>query len=107
MVEKVLEERGSKYGPFARHASATQNLKRVMKDAYNGSHECSYDELDPVLREALDMIAHKLGRIVNGDSYYDDSWVDIAGYAQLVVDHLAEEKTKVKDITYKVDENEY
>ena len=39
-------------------------------------------------REALEMIAHKIGRILNGDPDYDDSWVDIAGYAQLVADRL-------------------
>ena len=34
------------------------------------------------------MIAHKLGRIVNGDPYYADSYIDIAGYAKLVGDRL-------------------
>lgn len=34
------------------------------------------------------MIAHKLGRIINGDPNYSDSWHDIAGYAKLVADRL-------------------
>ena len=34
------------------------------------------------------MIAHKIGRIINGDPDYDDSWADIAGYAKLVSDRL-------------------
>jgi hypothetical protein len=34
------------------------------------------------------MICHKLGRIVNGDPNYADSWIDIAGYAKLVADRL-------------------
>ena len=34
------------------------------------------------------MIAHKIGRILNGDPNYADSWVDIAGYAQLVANEL-------------------
>ena len=38
--------------------------------------------------EALDLICNKLGRIANGDPTYDDSWRDIAGYAQLVVNEL-------------------
>ena len=38
--------------------------------------------------EALDMIFHKIGRIGNGDPFYDDSWIDICGYSQLVVDEL-------------------
>jgi hypothetical protein len=39
-------------------------------------------------QEALDMICHKIGRIINGDPDYADSWHDIAGYAQLVADRL-------------------
>lgn len=38
--------------------------------------------------EALDMIAHKIARIINGDPDYADSWDDIAGYAKLVADRL-------------------
>jgi hypothetical protein len=34
------------------------------------------------------MIAHKIGRILNGDPDYIDSWDDIAGYAKLVADRL-------------------
>jgi hypothetical protein len=36
----------------------------------------------------LDMICHKIGRIINGDPDYADSWHDIAGYAQLVANRL-------------------
>ena len=45
-------------------------------------------ELDNDQLEALDMIVHKIARIVNGDPNYSDSWVDIAGYAKLVSDRL-------------------
>jgi hypothetical protein len=38
--------------------------------------------------EAMDMIFHKIGRILNGDPNYADSWIDIAGYAKLVADRL-------------------
>ena len=38
--------------------------------------------------ESLTLICHKLARIANGDPFYDDSWKDIAGYSQLVVDIL-------------------
>lgn len=45
-------------------------------------------DLDPDQREALEMIAHKIARILNGDPNYADSWVDIAGYAKLIADRL-------------------
>lgn len=76
----ALEERGSRYGPFSSHARITQDLKNVMRDTPN------WPILTASQREALDMIAHKIGRILNGDPHYDDSWFDIAGYAQLEVD---------------------
>jgi hypothetical protein len=37
---------------------------------------------------ALDMIALKISRIVNGNAAHVDSWIDIAGYAKLVADRL-------------------
>jgi len=83
-VGAVLSERGSRYGRFEDHARVTQQLKAVL----DGRISERGITLDPDQREALDMICHKLGRIVNGDPNYDDSWVDIAGYAQLVADRL-------------------
>ena len=40
------------------------------------------------IAESLEMVQHKIGRIVNGDPTYLDSWVDIVGYTQLVIDEL-------------------
>ena len=81
-IQHTLLERGNRYGPFKGHAWITQKLKDDMREhkgwiLLNGSQ-----------KEALEMIAHKIGRILNGDPNYDDSWVDIAGYAQLVVNQL-------------------
>ncbi len=81
-VDKTLEERGSRYGKFKNHAEITQALKAVMFD-YNPNLELRASQ-----REALEMIAHKIGRIINGDPNYADSWIDIAGYAKLVADEL-------------------
>lgn len=56
------------------------------------SKNWSKKELSSDKQEALEMIAHKIGRILNGDPNYKDSWTDIAGYAQLVADTLKDEK---------------
>lgn len=83
-VTAVLTERGSRYGKFTSHAEATQALKRVvMQHVYTNTTKFADDQI-----EALDMICHKIGRIVNGDPNYADSWIDIAGYAKLVADRL-------------------
>ena len=80
----ILEERGKRYGKFTEHARITQNMK---SEAQRILHKRSV-ELKPDQAEALDMIFHKIGRILNGDPDYADSWRDIAGYAQLVADRL-------------------
>jgi hypothetical protein len=81
-IAATLEQRGARYGSFDGHARITQNLKRAMADSPN------WVDLADDQRETLEMIAHKIGRILNGDPNYDDSWVDIAGYAKLVADRL-------------------
>lgn len=80
-VTQVLTERGQRYGKFKDHAQISQELKKVLLD-YN------YLRMDHDQVEALEMICHKIARILNGDPNYADSWVDIAGYAKLVADRL-------------------
>ena len=77
-IDKTLDERGQRYGEFAGHAHVTQLLKRAM-----GRHP-GWRKLADDQREALEMTAHKIGRILNGDPNYIDSWHDIGGYAGLV-----------------------
>ena len=78
----TLVARGSRYGDFKEHARVTQNIKRAMQDSPNWS------KLSDDKKEALEMLAHKAGRILNGDPEYQDSWVDICGYSKLVADRL-------------------
>jgi len=81
-VDKTLEERGKRYGKFTGHAAIAQDIKAIMMGT------SKWYGLKPDQKEALDMIAHKIGRILNGDPDYHDSWHDIAGYAKLVEDRL-------------------
>jgi len=87
-IDAVLTERGSRYGNFEDHARITQALKYEIRQGD------SFTKMEDDMVEALDMIAHKIGRIVNGDPRYADSWVDIAGYAKLVADRLQEGERK-------------
>lgn len=81
-IADTLAERGTRYGSFPEHARITQNLKAAMIDSPN------WRALDDDMREALEMVAHKVGRILNGDPAYHDSWHDIIGYTKLVADRL-------------------
>lgn len=83
-VDATLAERGKRYGTFKGHAEVTYKLKTIIHEhAGRMDKTFAFDQA-----EALDMICHKLGRIVNGDPDYADSWIDIAGYAKLVADRL-------------------
>lgn len=84
IIAEMLIERGSRYGSFEGHAAITQGIKEVMFQSPNW-HTLTWSQ-----KESLEMVAHKIGRILNGDPNYKDSWVDIVGYAQLVVDQLAD-----------------
>lgn len=81
-VSQVLAERGTRYGRFEEHASIAQALKGTMKVCPG------WQRLDADQREALEMVQHKVARILNGDPTYADNWVDIAGYSTLVAQRL-------------------
>ena len=84
---ELLKERGASYGRFTETAEVIQQLKGVIYA------ELAFRDkrLDPDQQEALDMICHKIGRIINGNPDLIDSWQDIAGYAELVVQRLSGE----------------
>ena len=83
-VDNILTERGNTYGAFVTQAEIAQDFKDLAL-RYIKHHDKT---LKPDQREALDMIFSKIGRILNGNPDYSDSWTDIAGYAKLVADRL-------------------
>lgn len=74
---EVLNERRQQYGDFVSFALLSQALKREV-----WGHE-RWNHLSTAQAEAVEMILHKVTRIVNGDPNIADSWLDIAGYATL------------------------
>lgn len=84
-IDSILKERGERYGEFVDHAQITQELKFTMQKT------AGWKRLTAAQKECLDMVAHKIGRILNGDPDYADSWVDIVGYTQLVIKTLPRE----------------
>ena len=74
--DPLLVERQKTHGDFSDHARITQALKAIM--VKNGQHG-----LCPEHQESLDMIVHKIGRILAGNPIFHDHWDDIAGYAKL------------------------
>ncbi len=76
-TESLLDERRRTHGDFIEHATITQMIKATM----HGSE--GWLDLSNAQMESLDMIAHKIGRILAGNPNHRDHWDDIAGYAAL------------------------
>lgn len=74
----ILDERQKTHGDFDLTAMIAQELKDAMRRGKNWS------EMDDTEREALEMIATKIGRILSGNPHDVDHWRDIAGYAALI-----------------------
>ena len=77
-VSSTLASRADTHGSFIENGKLMQDLKDKCRDAPN------WYKLTPHQREAVDMICHKLGRILCGNPNHSDHWHDIAGYATLV-----------------------
>ena len=83
-IVDVLNDRARDYGKFKDGAALMQGMKRLLSDHARAHNKTFTDDQ----WEALEMIVHKIGRIVNGNPDKMDHWTDIAGYAKLVADRL-------------------
>lgn len=86
---ETVAARQSLYGPFSVHAKAEQDIKRAV------TSQPGWEALNDVQKSAMEMIVHKMARILNNTPDYDDNWHDIAGYAT-----CAENDIKERNSTY-------
>lgn len=84
-INETLAQRGSAYGDFREQGRITQNLKKAMQDSPNWGRIPAY------MKEGLDMVQHKVSRILNGNPFYDDNFHDIIGYTKLMQDRSAQD----------------
>lgn len=85
-VKALLDERQKTHGPYEEKAWTIQHLKKAMRASFGWS------KLSPTQAESLDMIVHKIGRILTGDPNHPDHWEDIIGYAELAKRHLGKDQ---------------
>lgn len=89
-VNATLNSRANTHGDFRNNGNIMQALKNVMRSKGVNWPTPSVPkpqntlDLTPEQCEALDMIQHKIGRILSGNPNEPDHWHDIAGYATLV-----------------------
>ena len=85
-VSETLDERQATYGSFPAQAAIAQQLKDVMH------RTPGWPGLPTDRKEALDMIVHKMARVLNGGVEDVDHYHDIAGYAMLVERSILQQK---------------
>ena len=78
-VNEILEQRQETYGDYFDVAKTSQFFKSECKK------QSRWNELSFSQKESIDMIISKAARILNGDFKWLDSWYDIIGYSQLIV----------------------
>jgi hypothetical protein len=81
-LQDTLNARKAQYGDFTDHARVAQAIKKAMKDSPN------WERLPDFAKEALEMTAHKYGRMLCGNWQYTDNLIDILGYNRLCLDRV-------------------
>ena len=91
-IDTILSTRETTHGSYVEQSTASQTLKRLCEQARN------WDQMPSHMRESVHLIQQKIARIICGDPWEKDHWVDIMGYAALVLrelDRLQEEGRNV------------
>lgn len=70
----LLDQRGATHGDFRAMSTRIQQIKAIMR---MGS---KWIDMSEPQKEALELIATKIGRIIEGDPEHFDHWIDGAGY---------------------------
>ena len=73
----IINERAKTHGDYKTTSAWSQSLKDMFRSSGN------WTNLNDGQREALEMIAVKLARLLNGNPQFPDHWDDIAGYGKL------------------------
>lgn len=71
----LLDQRGATHGDYRTMSTRIQQIKTIMR---MGSQ---WIDMSEPQKEALELIATKIGRIIEGDPEFKDHWDDLGGYA--------------------------
>ena len=81
-IQAIIEDRSAQNGDYTNIARYTQAIKRVIWSSPN------WRAMSDDQRETMEMLAHKMGRVLSGDPNHAGHWLDIAGYATLSAERV-------------------
>jgi len=85
-TQELTAQRGTVHGDFTDVSAEAQQMKNIARTSKN------WPNLTDAQREGIEMIVHKLARILVGDPNHHDHWNDIAGYAHIVSIRIPEKE---------------
>lgn len=91
-TKETIENREPTYGNFAHRSRIAMGIKNAMMLADGWSR------LTDAQKQALQTIADKVSRILNGDPNHLDSWHDIGGYALLIEEEIQQAERNRKQV---------
>ena len=77
LIGSLTDTRKQSHGKIQDVGEVSQKLKAITHTSKN------WEVMSNSQREALDLIVHKIARILVGDPDFKDHWDDIAGYASI------------------------
>ena len=90
-IDEILKARGKTYGDYENACEFRQNVIRQMNDLHREQH--GGEKIPAIIRIMIGDIVHKLARIAVTPCHID-SFKDIQGYVQLIINHIKESKSK-------------
>ena len=81
-IEGILQSREKTHGLYSVQSAMSQRLKSLIRTSPN------WEDMPEYMQESLEIIEQKIARILSGNAYEPDHWLDIIGYAALVVREL-------------------
>lgn len=81
-ITTITNDRAKTHGDYTDVAECAQVTKELWRS------RAGYAKLSRVQRETLDMLAHKIARVLSGNPDERDHWSDIAGYAKITADRV-------------------
>lgn len=81
-TEEIMEQRGEIYGSYTKICQIAESIETSLRSGE------SWPMLRPEQKQSLKMMAHKMARVVCGNTQYRDNWLDMSGYAELVVKEI-------------------
>lgn len=93
---EVLKDRKKTHGPYEESSKFVQLIKSSARTSPQ------WMSMKPHQQETIDMVAHKLGRILYGNANFVDSWRDLIGYIQLSSDIIVKTEGATDVINKKI-----